>query len=124
MTADFEIVKILNQEFAAARMRNTSYSLRAFAKKLGVPASSVSEVMRGKRLVTRKMAAKMLARLRVDPGLVPVLTGRLKDNYRSDSRSPEKMEFALLNSDQFQAISEWSHFAILSLAETSDLVKR
>ncbi|MEQ1876696.1 MAG: TIGR02147 family protein [Bdellovibrionia bacterium] len=118
MTADFEIVKILNQEFAEARMRNASYSLRAFAKRLHVPVSSVSEVMRGKRRITKKMAAKMLERLRVDPQLVPGLTKQLKDNYRAGALPPEKMEYAQLNSDQFQAISEWYHFGILSLAET------
>ena len=82
MLPDFEIIKILNQQFALARSRNSSYSLRAFAKKLGVPASGISEVLRGKRRITRKMATRMLERLRVDPRLTQSLTRELKDNYR------------------------------------------
>jgi uncharacterized protein (TIGR02147 family) len=58
-----EYVDILSLHFASRRERNPRYSLRAFARDLGVAPSTLSEVMAGKSLLSRMTAHKIGTRL-------------------------------------------------------------
>lgn len=114
--AQTELLGLLNQEFGVAKRRNPSYSLRAFAKKLDLQPSTLSDILNGKRRITRRMAAQILKRLGVDP----VTAGRLQSalvRKRSDVIVPR--EFQQLTTDQFHVISNWFAFAIRSLSETA-----
>lgn len=110
----FLVMKI-NERFAAAKAQNPSLSLRAYARRLGVPASALSEIRNGKRKVSARMAEAIAAKLQLAP----------EERARLDSKGvPVAGAEALpgdhlqLLSDQFQAIGDWQHFAILSLMKT------
>lgn len=101
-----EIIKRLSNEYTKARAKNPSYSLRAFSSRLGIQVSALSEILNGKRVISKKMGLRILLGL----GLSPIES----ENILSDSNKDEESNLSL---DYFKAISNWYYFAILSLAE-------
>jgi transcriptional regulator with XRE-family HTH domain len=106
----------LSRSFAEAKLRNPAYSLRAFSRRTGVGHSALSEILNGKRAVSAKLARRISARLALDPASVARIDGAFANRGRR--AGPEDRAAIQLNSDQFQVIASWFHFAILSLAET------
>jgi uncharacterized protein (TIGR02147 family) len=120
MKEQIEIRKILNNEITRAKGNNPAYSLRAFAKKVGVQPSALSEILNGKRDVTQKMAAKILERLCFDPETTQNLLSKLSNKKSRNKTVDSQRDFAQLNMDHYHIISEWYYFGILSLAETKE----
>ena len=114
--------KLLSQRLADIRLRNPSYSLRAFAKKAGVSSSAISEILNGKRRISKNTARRIALRLSLDPQEAATLLASFPEKrpYRKESDPPEQPPLAQLSMDQFRLISEWWHFAIQSLSETED----
>ncbi len=122
VTSQSTLARILIDELTQARIKNPSYSLRAFARKLRLPASALSEVMSGKRRVSRKAAEKIADRLLLDPEkknelLNSIPTAR-KRRASGVLTQPADLKSVQITMDHFRSISEWYHFGILSLAET------
>lgn len=113
--SEIEILKIMSDEYARARMKNPQYSLRAFARKLGLFPSAVSEIMNGKRRITRHMGTQILMRLGRDLEQTQEMCGDLKGKYRN-----EEGNFEELPTDVLTHFLDWHHSAILSLADTKD----
>jgi transcriptional regulator with XRE-family HTH domain len=61
MTPDFP--ERLRQEFARRRATNPRYSLRGFARFLGLEHSTLSQILRGRRAMPPRQLASMAARL-------------------------------------------------------------
>jgi uncharacterized protein (TIGR02147 family) len=93
-------------------LKNPSYSLRAFAKKLALSPAALSEILNSKRKVSIKKAQEILTRLNLNPEESFEIISQLNKKFAPKKNHTE------LNMDQFLLISEWYHFAILSLAET------
>ncbi|MEK6705048.1 MAG: TIGR02147 family protein [Bdellovibrionota bacterium] len=123
--AQHEIKKLMVSEWTKSRSNNPSYSLRALARKLRLPPSAVSEIIKRNRRITAKMAEKILRGLCVDSqtaqGLIVECAKPIKKKTKmrpgsiTDSVGPN---FAQLTLDQFHVISDWYCTAILALAET------
>lgn len=60
-----ELKQTLAAEFAQRRGRNVRYSLRAFARDLGTDHATLSQVMRGRRVLSPRMAQKFGRRLQL-----------------------------------------------------------
>ena len=58
---------ILNKKLDELKSKNPSYSLRAFARKLNVTPSALSEIINGKRRVSEKKAQSLAHHLLLDP---------------------------------------------------------
>ena len=58
---------ILATELTRRQSRNPSYSLRSFAKALGISATALSEALNGKRCLRRDSAQKIADRLAIPP---------------------------------------------------------
>jgi transcriptional regulator with XRE-family HTH domain len=101
-----EVIKRLTEELTYSRSKNPSYSLRAFSNRLNIHASALSEILNGKREVTKKMGTKILEGLGVSPDEIDIILNNKKRSSHSD-----------LSLEHFKVISDWYYFAILSLAE-------
>ncbi|MEZ4871358.1 MAG: TIGR02147 family protein [Bdellovibrionales bacterium] len=86
---------------------NQGYSLRAFAEHLDVPASSLSQILSGKRKLTDKSCLKMAD----SPGLSPKQTQKMMGLKLSSTVEHRKQ----ISEDSFNVISDWHHYAILEL---------
>lgn len=106
------VKQILLEEFVKVQARNPNYSMRSYAKKIGVGQSTVSEVLSGKRPLTKKNAVRILRGLDRSPE--EILTAF------NDDTAAANPKYKSLDMDTFHIISSWHHYAILSLAETED----
>lgn len=99
--------EFIKAEFLRRKRENAQYSLRAFAGFLQIPPGRLSEIISGKRAVSKKVGEKISHRL----GL------RAVNEFISPRTASD---YALLPDDVFSVLADWYHFAILSLMETSD----
>ncbi len=112
MDAQLEIRTLLRDEFTRRKNKNSNYSLRSFARSLGVNPSALSEIMNSDRPITRKMGGKLLDGLSVDPKKHLNLQSMLQTrNSLGDAK------YVLMDMDQYHLITDWQYYAVLSLAE-------
>ena len=114
-------------EYRRRVRRNPGYSLRAFARDIGMPASKLSEVLRGLRGISKKTAQTVSESIQLSPTDAAVFSN-LVDLHQTRSRvAREKAEINLkkltdgsydeVSLERFKVISDWYHFAILELSE-------
>jgi plasmid maintenance system antidote protein VapI len=106
-----EIYNIISSEYKRIKSKNPSYSLRAYAAKLQIPPSALSEILNGKRSITDKMAKRIVGRLNLSKSKQAIL---LELNSIKIEQLSEDLTL-----DYFRTISDWHYFATLSLAELS-----
>lgn len=104
----------LRRELLARQDRNSAYSLRAFARDLGLNPTSLSLVLAGKRRLARENALKVARALQLSPLETNTLLNQL--GYAANAKI-ESLEFVHLEDDQFRVIADWYHYALLSLAK-------
>lgn len=107
------VKEMIETEFSRRLKRNRRYSLRAFARSLGVSHTLLSFVLSGKR----KASPALLAALENACELAP--TSLAAHSKRAIAAASER-EFQKITLDAFSFISEWYHYAILSLTELPD----
>lgn len=120
MEAQIALQNLLRKVLLERRLKDASYSVRALARRCGLPASAANEILKGERRVSRKMAEKILVKLMLDPIERNNLLALFPENTPSKKKSAAltgvvTSEYLRLSSDQFEVISSWEHFAILSL---------
>lgn len=115
------IQQLLHSRFAEAKAKNPSFSLRAFARKIGLSHATASRVLAGKRQVSRKVAQQITETLMLDPQekseILSLFPEKRRPHPTLDKVDPLYLQ---LSADHFKTISEWFHFAILSLMRTKD----
>lgn len=126
ISTDSDFRNILGRELEKRCKQNARYSLRAFARELGLSPSRVSEVLSGKQGLSRNAATKVASVIGLEGrdielfcDLVESQHGRSQLNrdlarirlekHRRDS------EYLEVDLDSFHIISEWYHFAILQM---------
>lgn len=110
----------LLQELTERTRRNPAYSLRAFSKSLGISAPSLSQILSGKRPLSRKSALKIINRLALSPEqgqalIASALGSGWKEALTKLDESAEGPEYEELQLETFRVIADWQHYAILSL---------
>jgi uncharacterized protein (TIGR02147 family) len=123
MKAQAVLQKCLQTRFLELQTKNPSFSLRAFAKKLDLSPSALSELLRGHRHGSRKLAMRLAGRLLLDPQETHELLKHFDEKKPRPTANQgaftgDAQDYLKLTADQFQLISEWVHYAILSLIET------
>lgn len=106
------IRNLLLTELSNRRNRNKLYSLRAYARDLGIGIGSLSEVLSEKRDFSKANLVKILRSFNITQEQKEILLNRSKPH---DSTSAEMHQ--LLLEDQFKLISDWYYLAILNLAK-------
>lgn len=105
----------LQKEFSEKCRKNPRYSLRAFARLLEMDASSVSQILSGKRRVSHKVLHKVCDRLSTPP--------TVREQLSTVPKNPRKKHapaFHELAADAFAVMADWYHYAILELTYTKD----
>lgn len=127
----------LRREFAAIRSRNPHYSLRSFARRLGLASGRLSQYMNGKRAITPAVAAVIAERLALPPPdqramLIAAANRRsLAAKRRRSGNSVSSWTAATppvqrqsIDEDAFAVMSDWYHLAMLNLIGTEDFEAR
>lgn len=109
-----EAVRVLQNELLLRKKRNPHFSLRAFAKWLNISPAQLSQMLTGKRTITVKTLKKITDRLDYSPIERTDIMLKLTASENEAGADSQKMQML---EDQFQIISDWYHFAILSLTK-------
>ncbi|MBX2987952.1 MAG: TIGR02147 family protein [Bdellovibrionaceae bacterium] len=104
----------LRDELKSRQKSNQAYSLRAFAQSLQLSPAQLSQIISGKRNVTPKVFDQIARRLNFSPFERRRL---FEGTVARDRQAGEEKRSFQLREDQFRLISDWHHFAILSLAK-------
>ena len=100
MKTQTELRELLKQRFSELKKKNSSFSLRSFARSLDLSPATLSEFLNGKRnlsaLAERKIAMNM------DFG-----------------QELSKKKYTKIGNDRGHFIADWIYFSILSLIETN-----
>lgn len=111
--------EILIEDFAQRKNKNPNFSLRSYALWLKISPAQLSQILSGKRPVTNKTLKKITDRLDMSPLEKKFLwNAHMKDLQILDSQQEKKV--LKIEEDQFRLISDWYHFAILSLTKTKN----
>jgi uncharacterized protein (TIGR02147 family) len=131
-TEKFASSQWIETEFISRRQKNSSLSLRAFAKFLKLPASRLSDFLKGKRSLTPQMALLICDRLSYGPEKRAQFLQLVHNDYQNSRtklrKTPYSLDFAdgpkadyvKLSEDIFTAISDWYYYAIINLSETTN----
>ncbi len=118
--------EILQDELAQRIKQNSMYSLRAFAKDLGIYPSRLSDVLNGRYGLSRGAAIKIAQKLKYTHEEIACFCD-LVDSYHARSKLEkslakkrleqyqEKQQYNELSFDYFTIIKDWYHFAIVEL---------
>lgn len=104
----------LLSEWQRRSAKNSAYSLRSFARSLHLSPGVLSAYMNGKRKITEKAAEKIISRLNLS------FEEKLDWEKASYGKQSSSTVYHQLETDQYKVISEWYHFAILSLVKIKD----
>jgi uncharacterized protein (TIGR02147 family) len=115
--------QFLMQELERRQKINPRYSLRAFAKHMGLSPGELSEILKGKRKLSIKSAVRVSKALGLnvtESKYLLSLTNLDKGEGLEilNAQGPKSKEE--LSADVFHIISDWYCFAILNLADTKD----
>jgi len=125
MKAQATLQKILRDRLAEAQLSNPRYSLRAFSKKVGIHFATLSAILNGKRIVSRKIATRIAESLAMDPQERAELLAlfpepKTKSKNQLTHADAKKAKYVRLNESQMRAAGEWEHFAVMSLLQCSE----
>lgn len=127
--------KMLNDKLVERIEKNSSYSLRAFAKFLALDSSALSQVLHGKRFLSEPRAKLLLDKLELSPEeqerfLASMAQARIQSGLKRMSaaqrtrvKTYEKSEIRKsldLSSEIFKTIADWYHYAILELTRVKE----
>lgn len=105
-------VELLRQTLAERCQKNPQYSIRAFARATGISHTVLSLVLSGKRALSQRATMKLADHLELDP--------KTRTNLLNAKKNPTANDYQTISLDTFELISDWYHYAILSLLELPD----
>jgi len=105
----------LQGELARRCAENPRYSLRAFAQRLGVDHSTLSQILRGKRRVTPRSIERIGKSLRLTPERISGFAEFERHHPPVAMNVPSRDQAVQLARDLVELLTHWVHFAILEL---------
>lgn len=104
-----EFRELIRSELLDRCRQNPRYSLRAFAKQLGLAPSTLSMVLAGQRGLGPVMIKKLSAKLGLSAQEAAVYA------ERNSATAEETSAYRQLAFDHFRVIADWHHYALLEL---------
>lgn len=104
------LIELIRSEFQDRKERNSNYSLRAYAKALGLSHTSLSLAFSGKRDLSKESKIKISKILGIAPNTILHLDTKSKKTKKMRNKG-----YDYISMNDFEQISDWVHYAILSL---------
>lgn len=108
----------LRHELIERCRKNPRYSMRAFARTLGVESSFLSKILLGRRSVTTALIERLSQPLRIDNATkenFQKAAVQTREESRAQLRARNRADFVKLSVDTFEVIAAWQHYAIMEL---------
>jgi uncharacterized protein (TIGR02147 family) len=117
------VQNMLREALLERQRKNPAFSLRAFAHKLKMSPSAVSEVLAGKRRISEKLAERIMMGLMLTPEesiKIKQLFNKEREIQGATVEKKKSSRYLRLSADHFHIVADWFHFAILSLFDTKN----
>lgn len=117
-TQSYYLTKI-KEDLSQKQRANPHYSLRAYARDLGVHPATMSQIIKGNRPLPLKDSGRVVEKMNLGPKertlfLESLLKSKVKlDNIKIDDLD----ERFMLDESHYKIIAEWEHYAVLDLFE-------
>lgn len=118
---------LLNEELERRKQINAAYSLRAFARDLGISAPRLSQVLSKKQGLSVEAAKEIAQKIKLAPkemewfcssaGALHARNFKLRKDFKERIHEHKRnaKAFTEIQLEYFKVISDWYHFAILEL---------
>lgn len=109
----------IQEEFRVRKHRNPGYSIRAFARDLGIDSSNLSAILNKKRSIPKNRIEEFCQKLQLSPKEKMLFVSSIYRNQRQQkSLLSIKNETQYLQEEMhFRVIAEWEYYAFLNLIE-------
>ena len=105
----------MKEALSMKQRNNPYYSLRAFARDIGIHPATLSQIINGKRNLPKRDCEKVLSKLNLSPKEKNLFIESLKKKNTITTPKEDDDHRFLLDESYFKIISEWEHFAVLEL---------
>lgn len=106
----------LISEYKNTKVKNPLYSIRSFARFLGISKTTLSDFLNNKKSISEKLLNKILSKLNISDEEKKLYKKEiLSENKNSKSSFSEDMHF--IKEDEFALISDWYHIALLGITQ-------
>ncbi len=121
--------EILKSAFESRCVRNPRYSLRAFARDIGVSAPRLSNVLNGRFGFSKASALTIGCKIGLQGSDLEFFCDLVESEHARSAlqrlAAQQRLEsflrkYEIISEDQFAFISDWVHLAVLELAKTTD----
>lgn len=115
-------IQKLMEDFSQKQRRSPMYSLRAYARDLGLHAATLSMMFKGKRGLPFNKSLHIADKLALGPKERTIFLESLhhgRSNLDEIKVSDEDERF-MLDESYFNVIAEWEHYAVLTLFDCAD----
>lgn len=115
--------QVLKKIFEERRKSQSDYSLRAFAREIGLSHTLLSLVMNGKKDLSIKSMLKICQVLGAENAWTGILLNLIQQSSALKREAPtqvlmeEENSFFILEHDKFRLLKDWYHIAILDLTQ-------
>ena len=107
--------KLLTEELLRRKEKNPGYSLRAFAKSLGISAGRLSEYLSGTRLISTKVIDSIGTSLRLSTKECDFWKACVAEEK---VKSKQGIKYHEIKSHELELLADWPHFALIALIKT------
>ena len=120
---------ILLHELEKRALKNPRYSMRAFARDIGISAPRLSDILKQRYGLSKSAALSIAGKLGFNQKETTYFCDLVESQHgRSDAIRKKALEraqsniknYSQLSIDQFQVIADWYHYGILELSKTRD----
>lgn len=111
------IIEFLVQELSRRSKINPAYSLRSFARSMGMNSGALSAIINKKRPLTVPTARKIIDALELDSKT----RSRFLQSLISDGLMADGETYYSLSENIFRAVQNWEYFAVLSALEVKNV---
>lgn len=119
-------IEILERELTKRQRINRAYSIRSFARFLGLSQSSLTQILKRNRYLPKKHAEQVAERLLLTPTetnkFVRSVLNKKKTLIDELYQNEKHFDGYLDPTEHFNIIAEWEYAALICLSQTKDFV--
>jgi uncharacterized protein (TIGR02147 family) len=117
-----QLPEYLKDVLAHRTEKNSSYSMRAFAKALDIDQSTLSRFINGKRKGSLRLVEKLCENLMLTLDETSYFKDQFKRQYKESANEEGAQEYQKIDTDNFEYFSSWFYLPILQLIRLDNFV--